>query len=207
LLTNHSQVAQLERKLDTLVNFLTGSKDNATQATSSLDYSPNPPITTQLAQRTQITVEPAAGPIQDSQPVFSPRSTDTPHYTANTLEDPFGISLSRQDAVFLLLEYRTTMSHHFPFVVIPPDATSDSLRQEKPMLWKAVMTAASYHKSIRQEAMGWKLMEEFSTRLLMKAEKSLDLLQALLVHLCWLVDSVNCSWGKADVMLATQSDS
>lgn len=165
------------------MNFLT---DNAAGAISSPNYAPNPPPTAQQVQRIPVAPSTGASPNRDSHPVFSPPPSDIPYFSAsNGLEDPFGTSLSRQDAAFLLLEYRTTMSHHFPFVVIPPDTTSDTLRHGRPMLWKAVMTAASYHKSIRQEAMGWKLMEEFSTRLLMRAEKSLDLLQALLVHLCW----------------------
>lgn len=133
--------------------------------------------------------EPSLSPGQDSQPVFRPCLTNTPSSTDSwNTDDPFGFGLERQEAIFLLLEFRTQMAAHFPFVVIPPDTTSENLRLERPMLWKAVMTAASYHKPIRQEAMGWKLMEEFSTRLLLKAEKSLDLLQALLVHLAWLVD-------------------
>ncbi|KAH7390286.1 hypothetical protein BKA64DRAFT_119659 [Cadophora sp. MPI-SDFR-AT-0126] len=53
------------------------------------------------------------------------------------------------------------------------------------MLWKAIMTAASYQNPLRQEALGWKLMEEFASRIMLRAEKSLDLLQALLVHLTW----------------------
>jgi hypothetical protein len=53
------------------------------------------------------------------------------------------------------------------------------------MLWRSIVVAASYHNPRRQIALGWKLMEEFSTRILLKAEKSLDLLQALLVHVAW----------------------
>jgi hypothetical protein len=77
------------------------------------------------------------------------------------------------------------MALQFPFVVIAPDATSESLRRERPMLWRSIVVAASYHNPRRQIALGWKLMEEFSTRILLKAEKSLDLLQALLVHAAW----------------------
>lgn len=94
----------------------------------------------------------------------------------------------REDA-FLLLEFRTAMVPQFPFVVIPPEATSKSLRRDRPVLWKAILTAASCHNPPRQEAMGRDLMEEFTKRLLLGAEKSLDLLQALLVHLAWSVSS------------------
>ena len=78
------------------------------------------------------------------------------------------------------------MAPQFSFVAIPPEATSDSLRTERPMLWKAILTAAYCLKPSRQEAMGLELVEEFSTRLLLKGEKSLDLLQSLLIYLAWL---------------------
>jgi hypothetical protein len=101
----------------------------------------------------------------------------------SSIESCFG--LQPLEATLLLLEYRTLMAPQFPFVVVPPDISSESLHRERPMLWGAVVTAASYHDPVRQEALGWKLMEEFSSRLLIKAEKSLDLLQGLLVHLSW----------------------
>jgi hypothetical protein len=95
--------------------------------------------------------------------------------------------LPNQEGAFLLLEFRTSMARQFPFVVIPPNATSESLRTERPMLWKAILTAASCLKPSRQEGMGQELIEEFSTRLLLNGEKSLDLLQALLIHIAWSV--------------------
>lgn len=100
--------------------------------------------------------------------------------------------LPNQEGAFLLLEFRTTMAPQFPFVVIPPDATSESLRSERPMLWKAIVTAASCLNPSRQEAMGFEIMEEFGTRLLLKSSnfsrvQLLDLLQALIIHIAWLV--------------------
>ena len=79
------------------------------------------------------------------------------------------------------------MAPQFAYVVIPPGTTSEDLRRDRPMLWGAIVTAASYHDPLRQEVLGWKMMEEFSERLLVKAEKSLDILQALIVHLTWYV--------------------
>lgn len=79
------------------------------------------------------------------------------------------------------------MAPQCPYVVIPPGITSEDLRRDRPVLWGAIVTAASYHDPLRQEVLGWKMMEEFSQRLLVKAEKSLDILQALIVHLTWYV--------------------
>ena len=90
-----------------------------------------------------------------------------------------------QEAELLLLEFKTNMTEQFPFVVIAPDSTSQSLQHEKPLLWKAIMVAASNEKSDRQLALGSKLMEDLTTRLLLRVERSLDLLQALLIFIAW----------------------
>ena len=90
-----------------------------------------------------------------------------------------------QEAEILLLEFKTNMTEQFPFVVIDSDSTSQSLHNERPLLWKAIMGAASHGNSDRQMALGANLLEDLTTRLLLKAEKSLDLLQALLVFIAW----------------------
>ena len=95
------------------------------------------------------------------------------------------VELDDQEAELLLLEFKTNMTEQFPFVVIAPDSTSQSLQHEKPLLWKAVMVAASHEKSDRQLALGSKLMEDLNTRLLLRVERSLDLLQALLIFIAW----------------------
>lgn len=191
-----SQVAQLEKKLDSLVNLLQSKEVNTQAPNLPINPSKSPVAVDQVNTSPYSEDDPSLGPGQDSQPVFvACRRNKETSETRESEKDPFDFGLERQEAAFLLLEFRTQQAPQFPFVVIPPDATSESLCQEKPMLWKAVMTASSYHKPLRQEAMGWKLMEEFSTRLLMKAEKSLDLLQALLVHLSWSVSSSSVFTG------------
>ena len=90
-----------------------------------------------------------------------------------------------QEAEIILREFKTNMTEQFPFVVIDSDSTSQSLHSERPLLWKAIMVAASHGNSDRQMAFGANLLEDLTTRLLLKAEKSLDLLQALLVFISW----------------------
>lgn len=90
-----------------------------------------------------------------------------------------------QEADVLLVEFRQKMAFQMPFVIIPPEWRSDEIRRQRPFLWKAVMTAASYQNTARQEALGWSLMQDFTTRLLFKAETSLDLLQGLIIHVSW----------------------
>lgn len=101
-----------------------------------------------------------------------------------------------QEAQDLLLEFKKTMTEQFPFVVVDPYITSQSLHQERPLLWKAIIIAASHENSYRQMVLGADLMEDLTKRLLLRAEVSLDLLQALLVFIAWYELSALRSLGR-----------
>ncbi|KAL2062399.1 hypothetical protein VTL71DRAFT_6665, partial [Oculimacula yallundae] len=185
-----THVAQLEQKLDNLVTLLSGPNRGGDEHRSGSSSSPSKSPT--ASDQPRKTPNPVDRVIETPSIDYTipniavaPSTSPLPYddYVARTQVYDFGIT--KQEASFLLLEYRTQQADQLPFVVIPPDATSDSLRRERPMLWKAVMTAASYQNALRQEALGWKLMEEFVSRIMLRAEKSLDLLQALIVHLAW----------------------
>ncbi|KAG4438974.1 hypothetical protein IFR05_005546 [Cadophora sp. M221] len=183
-----THVAQLEQKLDTLVTLLSGPNRGETheEHRSSPQKSPatahQPRIMSNTTDKV-IDTQSSTFPLPEFTAVSS--SAPRPYDTYVAQPQVYNFELENREASFLLLEYRTQQASQLPFVVIPTDATSESLRRERPMLWKAVMTAASYQNALRQEALGWKLMEEFASRILLRAERSLDLLQALLVHLTW----------------------
>ena len=90
-----------------------------------------------------------------------------------------------REAEAILLEFMTNMTEQFPFVVVAPESTPQSLQRERPLLWKAISVAASHENLHRQLALGSQLMENLTTRLLFGVEKSLDLLQALLIFTAW----------------------
>jgi hypothetical protein len=185
-------VVQLEKKLDDLVNLLSRPKGqgvvNEQVQNSMLGCVPQTSPTS-IHQNFN-----SAEPLGSRQPILGSPQADTNSSSTIYSQHQFTshpngsqFNLLNQEGAFLLLEFRTSMAHQFPFVVIPPEATSEALRKERPLLWKAILTAACCLNPSRQEEMGQELVEEFSTRLLSKAEKSLDLLQALLIYLAWLV--------------------
>ena len=104
---------------------------------------------------------------------------------AVTSPKPSQLEPDEHEAEFLLCEFKTNLAEQFPFVVLRLDSTSQSLQHEKPLLWKAIMVASSHRTSDRQMALGANLMEDLTVRLLLKAERSLDLLQALLILIAW----------------------
>ncbi|KAE8154347.1 hypothetical protein BDV25DRAFT_136042 [Aspergillus avenaceus] len=81
--------------------------------------------------------------------------------------------------------FSSSMSVHFPFVVVPPDVTAMQLRQERPFLFLAILASASYSDVPLQRLLGQEVKKVISNRIILDGEVSFDLLQGLLVFLAW----------------------
>ncbi|KAH6715454.1 hypothetical protein DL95DRAFT_460915 [Leptodontidium sp. 2 PMI_412] len=92
------------------------------------------------------------------------------------------ISLSQAEDA--LRVYRSKQKA-FPFVVLPPNISLDSLRRQRPFLFLAVICCATEHNYKLQQHIELELRENLSRRILVNGEKSLDLLQGILVYLTW----------------------
>ncbi|OAP59769.1 hypothetical protein AYL99_04771 [Fonsecaea erecta] len=99
--------------------------------------------------------------------------------------DHFRITLAPVLEEKLFSDFRTQMNQHFPFVVIPPQTTAVALRQEKPFLFRTCITAAAQADPSLLKQLADDLMRYIGERMLIKGEKSLDLLQGLLVFSSW----------------------
>lgn len=98
-----------------------------------------------------------------------------------------GLEPSAAEAADRLNHFRTFFVPRFPFVTIPVDTASEELRQKKPYLYRTIMMVAANDRPVQQLEIGNEIVLDFSTILLLKAEKSLDLLQAMLVYNAWFV--------------------
>lgn len=98
-----------------------------------------------------------------------------------------GFLSSNQEAIRLLELYREKRMPQFPFVVLPadPDLSLIRLREESPLLFVAVIGSVLYDRPAQQQEIGEALRVQFMQRILLRSERSLDLLQALLVWLAW----------------------
>lgn len=74
---------------------------------------------------------------------------------------------------------------NFPFVLVPPKMTLDSLRREKPFLLLSILTFAAFSNEKLQLKLELELRQSLSKRIIVDSEKSLDLLQGVLVYLAW----------------------
>lgn len=98
-------------------------------------------------------------------------------------------ALPNEDEAELMLDmFRRHMAPQFPFVVIPLDMAAAELRQKKPFLHLTVMMVSFQGSASRQLTLGIKIKEYLSDAMIMRTEKSLDLLQGLLVCMAWFVN-------------------
>ncbi|RAL07884.1 transcription factor domain-containing protein [Aspergillus homomorphus CBS 101889] len=150
-----SKAVQLERKMDGLMMLLTSS-----------------------AGRTGL---PAPTPVQasaqealDNQPETGPDTVTGD----DDEEDPE----AEEDAA--LHAFRTHRLQFLPLIHLPATTTARELKQQSPFLWRCITAVESKHAA-RQAALCVTIRELAGKRLLVHCEKSLDLLQGVLVYLAW----------------------
>lgn len=83
-----------------------------------------------------------------------------------------------------LFEYfRDQMSSHFPFVVLTEETAK--MRQERPFTYVACVMAAAHSDPTLQYRLSQDTLKFLAERMLVRGEKSLDLLQGLLIMVNW----------------------
>ncbi|PSN69489.1 hypothetical protein BS50DRAFT_343053 [Corynespora cassiicola Philippines] len=190
--------ADVEKKLDNLSTIVT-----AVSAPGSAPQPSLPPVNTVPSQRAEIahrTPTPASAAPQPSIPPVvktpilpNPGSTpesalsfwDSINDTISGLGhlDPVIRSISVIHMQMLLDSYRS-MSDYFPFVTLPKESFCRDLLQQRPMLMFAVLTVASYDSVLLQLTLSREFRKVIMVKI-MNGEKSLDLLQGLLVFIAW----------------------
>lgn len=85
----------------------------------------------------------------------------------------------------LFLRYTRQMAHNLPGIIFPPTMTVADLRRTKPILFHAVMAAASGENHSLQRVLQKELMYIFAEKVIVTGEKSLELVQALCVAVIW----------------------
>ncbi|KAM0276410.1 hypothetical protein ACHAQH_006762 [Verticillium albo-atrum] len=120
-------------------------------------------------------------------------STRNPGFAAGRGEHgPADVDIVRRglinaaDAERLLTRYNTEMVYHLPLVFISPDLSAKNLQERRPMVFFAVMAAASYDAPALQRKLVQELTRTYADKIMVAAEKNLDLIQALQISIAWL---------------------
>ena len=94
--------------------------------------------------------------------------------------------ISMATARQLFETYRRELFPHYPMVAIPESTSADEMRQTKPTLFLAIIAAASGTDNADiSSRLDQEILHSYATRSLVHSEKSLELVQALLVSAVW----------------------
>lgn len=84
----------------------------------------------------------------------------------------------------LLCRYRA-MQHHYPFVVVSEAWTVSGMLRQRPYLLLSVVANAASQTPDLQESLAKQIRDVFAQQIVKDNVTSLDVLQALLVHIAW----------------------
>lgn len=91
------------------------------------------------------------------------------------------------DANHLLHVYRREFRPWFPFVVVPDKIQAQEFQDQKPWLIRAITMVAFYHNHPKQIVLAQTLLKDTSEAMLIRGERSIDMLQAMIVYNAWSV--------------------
>lgn len=178
------RTAQLEEKLDGIVSLLTGAQ----LAAAPQDRTAGFPTLNKSSEESPVTNSasnlPSPLPWSRHPAPVAPRQETVLGTTQRSLE-AFPNTNADQEANHLIEVFKFQMSPQFPFVVIPLHLRAHELRHEMPFLYRAVMVVASCKRVARQAVLRKEMMREICERVFMESEKSLELLEGLLVFVAW----------------------
>ncbi|KFY31054.1 hypothetical protein V493_01418 [Pseudogymnoascus sp. VKM F-4281 (FW-2241)] len=94
--------------------------------------------------------------------------------------------ITAESATALFNRYVDDMSPHMPAVVFPPGTTAADIRKSKPTLFLAILSAGAStdHPEI-QKVFTKEVMQIYADKIICRGEKTLELVQALLVSTIW----------------------
>ncbi|KAG6013669.1 hypothetical protein E4U54_006466 [Claviceps lovelessii] len=183
------RTAQIEERLDSLVNLLQASGEfSSTQSNHTSLNTLSDAAAREHSAMTQDTS--SASSTISYQPTSSswaiPETYNSNAIPSCTCRPPPGSAPPPPDSDDVLLElFRTQMQPVFPFVIIPPSVSAFELHASKPFLMSAIRMVTSFRSFRSMSAQLCKLMSHIADHVLLRSARSLELLQGILVMIGW----------------------
>ena len=89
------------------------------------------------------------------------------------------------DHVERCVRYFRAETCDFPFVIVPEESSVDFLRRGRPVLLLAILCMATRSDARLQRQLEREIRDTLSRKVMFNCEKSLDLIQAILVYVTW----------------------
>ncbi|KAI8635408.1 hypothetical protein F5Y19DRAFT_10790 [Xylariaceae sp. FL1651] len=93
--------------------------------------------------------------------------------------------ITMEEASVLFRRYTDHMATHLPAVVFPQGTSAAEVRKTKPILFLSVMSVASSETPNIQRHLVKELMQIFADKIIITGEKSLELVQAIMISVIW----------------------
>ncbi|KAM0668425.1 hypothetical protein ACQRIU_001987 [Beauveria bassiana] len=190
----NNRVASLEDRLDALTTAIE-AQNALTSRNLGIGGSSNPSLIPGLTHaqspaQAQSPVVPATSSPASSTSASrlspaAPRqgSTSWPSSQPSVQPPPMGLSWPQAERILAI--YRDICLYNFPFVWIPGHMTAQELCESKPCLFRAVMLSSAPLPVARLKKMKRNVIAYISQRMLVEEERSLDVLQGLLIVIAW----------------------
>ncbi|KAL8297866.1 hypothetical protein RB597_007119 [Gaeumannomyces tritici] len=160
--------------------------------TSAASYSPTvqeyvPAVTPEsLSHRTGTDTSPKATPTErtatSAPDSVGPADEELP---PQSYEIFHGMELSSHEARAALDNYKSVYQLNFPFVPVSRKTSPGALFAKSPLLFRAIMISCAHQSySLRSSGDRW-FLSHIAQRVLVNGEKSLELLQAIIIFLAW----------------------
>jgi hypothetical protein len=175
----------MEQKLDGIFAMLSASNRNPLGKDMDLPDVPYPTPSAASDRNDSVIVPQTCNIMSNVQPLTSMMPLSPPWLKLDEPQDVIRKGIITYDKAETLLRSYGTHAPHFPFIVFSPTISLDSLRREKPFLLLSILTMASTSNLPLQDLLEAELRETLGRKVIFDGEKSLDLLQGLLVYLAW----------------------
>ncbi|KAF7874778.1 hypothetical protein EAF04_001952 [Stromatinia cepivora] len=175
------RVAEMEQKLNGILNLL-ATKTQTDSRPTPVSAPVSPPMPSDIFELSFPLL-----PMENTSPKpFQQMSLPTsPTLAFGGLQDAISKCIvSTRQAEEALREF-AGKSSAFPFVLLPPQTSLETLRHERPVLLLAVLARASQNNIPTHHLLEKELRETISSRVIIHGEKSIDLLQGILLHIAW----------------------
>ncbi|GAP91483.1 putative fungal specific transcription protein [Rosellinia necatrix] len=93
--------------------------------------------------------------------------------------------ITADEASVYFQRYTDRMATHLPAVVFPPGTTAAQIRETRPILFLSIMSVASSETPGTQRQLVKELMHIFADSIIVHGQKSLELVQAIMISVIW----------------------